>query len=1025
LFQTSVYDFRVSTLIKSLSHPLGLVAGLLALVGTAQSATDTPGWLPRPWLSDDGLPNNTVYGIAQTPDHYLWIATANGLARFDGLRFEEFSSTNFIKPPDRGILAMSGTAQGGLRLATDRSSLVCLDAGKRRVFTAEDGLPNAPVNALFEDAEQSLWVAYRNGSVCRIKAGQPQVFTEADGLPDGTLICSLAQDEIGRLWFLKGGQLGRFREGRFETLVRVTAAPGRITPAKNGGVWFSSGLRLFYCSEAGTVEELGEISSGRGAAEVSVMVEGRDGAVWIGTTFHGLFRFDGDRFEQVPTTHREILSLMEDAEGTIWVGTGGGGLNQIRPQAVELLTGQSGLPFESVSSLAQETNGVIWAATHDGSLSRLKDGRWHTIPPGPDWFSDALSVAVDASGDVWVGTRSHRLLRWREDRFVPWGDVSQIKGQTIHTLVVARNGDLWVGGGDAPAAIMRLRAGKIDEYELPSDVRIIRASVEDAAGNIWFGSSKGILLRVEGQRLVDETARTTGEPQPIRCLYATPDGGVWIGYAGAGVGLLKDHKFTLFSAKQGLHDDFVSQIVSDERGWMWFGANRGIFRVRRTELDAVATGTANRLRSIHYGQGDGLPSMQANFGNSPTAIRSQDGRIWLAMRTALAVISPHKLRDNSKSPPVLLTRMVVGDRLIAAYGGVLSPAKAPGTEVLDLSLSRRELLKLPPDHRRVEFGFTALSYVGAENVSFRYRLDGIDDGWVDAERRSAVYPRLPYGRYQFRVSACSVEGIWNETEATVAFEVAPFLWETWWFRAVVLAVFTALIIAIVRYVSFRRLRLQLLQLEQQAALHKERARIAKDIHDDLGASLTQISLIGELARQDSATPEKVGAHIEIMSGTARQAVKSLDEIVWAVNPRNDTLAHFIDYTGQFALDYLRLAGVRCRLDLPDHVPHRELSTDVRHNLFLVVKEAINNTVKYAHATELRLRIGVTDEKLELSLEDNGCGFATPPDDATSDGLRNMHQRMADIGGQCWIQGRPGAGAKISIELPWPHDHHPH
>lgn len=201
-------------------------------------------------------------------------------------------------------------------------------------------------------------------------------------------------------------------------------------------------------------------------------------------------------------------------------------------------------------------------------------------------------------------------------------------------------------------------------------------------------------------------------------------------------------------------------------------------------------------------------------------------------------------------------------------------------------------------------------------------------------------------------------------------------------------------------------------------MHRERARIAKDIHDDLGASLTQISLLGELARQDRDAPEQVGSRIEKMSETARHAVKSLDEIVWAVNPRNDTLAHFIDYTGQFALDYLRLAGLRCRLDLPESVPPRELSTDVRHNLFLVVKEAINNTVKHAHATELRLRIAASTEKLELSIEDNGCGFERPPDDAGADGLRNMRQRMADIGGQCRIQGRPGAGARVSLELPW-------
>lgn len=997
----------------------GLCACLLLALQGAFGATNNPGWLTRPWLSDDGLPNNTVNGLVQTSDNYLWVGTANGLARFDGARFEEYASTDFIPLPDRGVLAMCRGQKGGIRLATDRSSIVWLDAGRSRALTTADGIHKGAVSAMFEDADGALWVTYRDGNVLRIRGGVCRRFGKEDGLPEGTLICSMAMDDSGRLWFLKNGQLGVFENDTFQILTRLPSGSGRLVPAKGGGVWFCVGFRLYRFTAGGELKSFGEFSATQGLSEVSVMVEGRDGAVWIGTSLSGLFRFGDGRFEAVPTTHREIWTLMEDAEGTIWAGTGGGGLNQVRPETVELLTTKSGLPFDSVSSLAQDPDGVVWAVTQDGKLSRLLDGLWKPIPKdtNANWFEDAMSVCAAPDGDIWVGTRNHRLLLWRRDKFVAWGDVAQISAQTIHTVVVARNGDVWLGGGDAPAVVLRLRAGQIKNYDLPDDVRIIRASVEDAAGNIWFGTSKGVLLRVDGERLVDETGRTTGIPQPIRCISATADGAIWIGYAGVGVGMLKGDKFQLFNAKIGLYDDFVSQIVADNRGWIWFGANRGIFRVRRSDLDAVADGAMERVRSIHHGQGDGLPSLQANFGNSPIALRTQDGRLWLAMRTGLAIANPGRLQENMQSPPVLITRVVVGERTMAVYGGPLSPTAARDPDVLDLSTRHGEL-KLPPDHRRAEFGFTALSYVGAENVAFRYRLDGIDEDWVDAERRSAVYSRLPKGKYLFRVSACNAEGVWNETEAALRFEVRPFFWDTWWFRSVVVAAFTGIVIAIVRYVSFRRLRTRLQQLEQQAALHKERARIAKDIHDDLGASLTQISLIGELARQDSATQQKVAEHIEKMSGTARQAVTSLDEIVWAVNPRNDTLAHFIDYTGQFALDYLRLAGVRCRLDLPEQVPQRELSTDVRHNLFLVVKEAINNTVKYAHATELRLRIAVSEEKLDLSIEDNGRGFDQPPDDNGSDGLRNMRQRMADIGGQCWIQGRPGTGARIAIALPW-------
>jgi signal transduction histidine kinase len=249
--------------------------------------------------------------------------------------------------------------------------------------------------------------------------------------------------------------------------------------------------------------------------------------------------------------------------------------------------------------------------------------------------------------------------------------------------------------------------------------------------------------------------------------------------------------------------------------------------------------------------------------------------------------------------------------------------------------------------------------------------------------------------------------------------VAPFYWQTWWFRVGALAAFTLSIVTAVRYVSFRRLQKRLRTLEQQAALQKERARIAKDIHDDLGASLTQVAYLGELAHLNRDEPDKVDERIRKMSATARQAVKSLDEIVWAVNPRNDTLAHLIDYTNQFAFGYLRMVNIRVRLDFPDHIPQRELSADLRHNIFLTVKEALHNIVKHAAATEVRLGASVTQQALEIVVEDNGCGFSVAPDNALADGLRNMRQRMTDIGGECRVESRPGSGTKVILNLRWP------
>ena len=212
--------------------------------------------------------------------------------------------------------------------------------------------------------------------------------------------------------------------------------------------------------------------------------------------------------------------------------------------------------------------------------------------------------------------------------------------------------------------------------------------------------------------------------------------------------------------------------------------------------------------------------------------------------------------------------------------------------------------------------------------------------------------------------------------------------------------------------------MKLRQLEQEAALYKERTRIAKDIHDDLGASLTEISLLGELAQHDFSTAGTARGHVEKIAVMARDGIKALDEIVWAVNPRNDTLAHLIDYVGQFAVDFLRVAAIRCRLDFPEQPPVRAVSAEVRHNFFLVAKEALHNVVKHAQATEVWLRVNVSDARLQLTVEDNGSGFDCPPENAWADGLRNMRERLAEMGGKCQVRSQGGLGTKVIFEVPW-------
>jgi signal transduction histidine kinase/ligand-binding sensor domain-containing protein len=1002
-----------------------LTAGLLLSLVLPLFADDPDNnWLARSWQTEEGLSDNSVTGVAQTSDGYLWVGTpSGGLNRFDGLQFEAISLTNVIAFPNRGVVGMLRGRHGALWLAMDRGAVVRLSGDTSRSFV--DELPTFTPGVMAEDAAGSLWISYHGGSVyCAKESGATQA-TEQQGLPPNIRgvgnpsdVCALATDLRGRVWFGKSGAVGVITNGFFETKFHFGAQSMRLAPAHDGSVWLCCGFHLYKCSDSGESQDLGEFHPEGSGNTATAMLEDRDGNVWIGTAYGGLYRYSRSVFQAVTTSRLGILSLTEDREGNIWAGTDGGGLSRYRRPAIMLEDASTGLPLPSVLSVCAAPDGAIWAATQNGVLARYVNGQWKSIAINNDPQILATCVNADARGTVWVGTHNFGLYAWQNGKFADWIGATNTQDLTFHTVVAATNGDLWLGQ-ESPSGVVRVRDGKLTMFPVNPTNRIIRAMVQDPAGDVWIGTSRGNLLRIHDEQIADVTPRSSQELAPIRCLYVTPDGTLWLGYAGWGVGCLKNGHYSEFNSSLGLFDDSISHIVADDQGWLWFGANKGIFKVRLNDFADVAAGKASRVRSVHYGRGEGLPSLQGTYGDSPDVLRSRDGRLWIPMKTGLAVVDPAKLAEQTGLLLTLLTRVTVDDRVVAEYDSVLPGPASHDVQILD-PMAKDITLSLPPDFHSLKFEYAAFDFSAPENIEFRHQLKNADADWVESgAAREAQYSRLASGKYEFQLAACNGNGDWNLYPGRMTIIVAPFFWERWWFRLAVILVFTLTIVAVVRYVSFRRLHARLRVLEQQAALQRERTRIAKDIHDDLGANLTQIAYLGELANQDRGDSTLVGERIGKISAAARQSVKSLDEIVWAVNPRNDTLAHLLDYAGQFALDYLRTVGIRCRLDFPTEVPDRELSTDLRHNLFLVIKETLHNIFKHANATEVWLRAVVDEQALEVVIEDNGRGFDTTPDNAFADGLRNMSQRMEEIGGSFRIQSQPGSGTKIFLRLPWP------
>ncbi|MDB6028653.1 MAG: hypothetical protein JWM68_4876, partial [Verrucomicrobiales bacterium] len=485
----------------------------------------------------------------------------------------------------------------------------------------------------------------------------------------------------------------------------------------------------------------------------------------------------------------------------------------------------------------------------------------------------------------------------------------------------------------------------------------------------------------------------------VLSIYQDANEVFWIGTASHGLFRFSGGKFFNYTREMGLFSDAVFSTMEDDNGYFWMTCGSGVYRVTRKELEDCASGKRPGITCISYGHADGLVTEQCSAVAQPSVCKTKDGRLWFATAKGLATIDPNSdLNKNDVIPPVVIEKTLSDRKSLAIESGGV---------------------RVEPGHRDLEFGYTALSLRSPEKNRFKFKLAGFDSDWVDAgTRRVAYYNNLAPGHYEFHVVACNNDGVWNEKGASLAVIILPHFWQTPAFIIVAVLLAGSAMTGLVRYVSVKKYKHRLALLEQQHQIEKERTRIARDIHDDLGSSLTQIALLSELGQKEQSNFAVVAEHFQRISGTARELVQGMDQIVWAVNPKNDTLDNLANYICHFAENFFQLTPVRCRLDVPADLPSCALSAEVRHNIFLVIKEALHNVVRHAEATEVWIRLSVEADVFTVQIEDNGKGFrGSPANVATSDGLENMPKRLESLGGKFSLQSEPGKGTRIRFQIP--------
>ncbi len=983
---------------------LGMVLLLAASCVVAFADANPPYFFQRFWTMAQkagGLPNNAVTAVVQTHDGYLWFGTYGGLARFDWPQFKVFNSTTDPELQSDRITALCEDPQGTLWIGLERGDVTSYRAGEFQVQNVHETGTRRKISAIRADAAGDVWMLNEEGTLVRIRDGATCSLPNTDG------VALLAQDGRGRLWVASGGQLAAVDNGRLTRLTDTNNSHGvgyyvlGICASRDGGLWIVSDGQIRKWRDHGIVENRGP--SPYNAAVVS-MLETKSGTLAMGTSSDGLYLMFSNNAVQ-HFNHANgfpsdwIRCLTEDREHNLWVGAGSAGVIEMRPGIIEPLNPPDNWHGSTPQSTTVARDGAIWVGSEGAGLYRCLNNEWKNYGASAGLSNLYVwTVSQDARGRIWAGTWGAGMFVQQGEHFVTPPGLENVNVHMAATLQAA-DGTTWIGTANG---LIHYQNGAVKWYGAQDGLKLpdVRAIAEAPDGAIWFGMVGGGGLGRLNHGQIQLFQKKDGlSSEDVQCLKFDAGGALWIGTSGGGLDRLKNGHFSRITTTEGLPDDVICAIEDDGARNFWISSQRGIFRVAQKSLNDCADGHTATVFGITFGEGDGMISPICSGGFQPSAGRLADGRICFPTDKGLVVVNVAGMKINPLPPPVVIERIMVNGKLLAQNPATNSP------------------LIIPPGQQRFEFRFTGLSYVAPEKMSFQYRLDNWDTEWMPADnnKREASYSYLPPGSYIFHVRACNSDSIWNESGASFAFIVEPHFWQTWWFRTLGIILAVALVVAVVLFLTRRRMQRKLEQLQREQAIERERTRIAKDIHDHLGANLTRISLLSQSAHGELENPAQAATQLDRIYSTSRELTRSMDEIVWAVNPQHDTLDSLASYLGNFAQEYLVSINIRCRLEVPLHLPHWPITAEMRHNVFLAFKEALHNIVKHSGAKEVSIFLTTEAASFTLIIRDDGTGFdpdAVPERPGRGNGLKNLRQRLEKLGGRCEVNSTPGAGTEI-------------
>ena len=989
----------------------------------------------RIYTTADGLPRDRVYKIVSDARGFIWFCTNDGLSRFDGYEFTNYGIAHGL--PHRVVNDLLITKRGEYWLATDsgvaRFNPTATTANaKFQINSSSSGRPGSEVvGRIFEDQEGTIWAATTNG-LHRVRESSGNFYLEYVSLgekhDERVEINTIIEDANGALWI--GAATGVYRRLRDGTLQRFTTADGLprndircAYKDHDGTIWLGTNVGLIRLKTTirpgeSIVEKLYTKKDGLHGESIYSILRTSNGRLWVATST-GISEFSteqlssGGYFRNYTRDHgfsdSGVMAIAEDRDGNLWLGTESGGAMKVSRRGFVSYSQKDGLESGRIAAIAEDKDGQLYIVTGSASgpafYLNYFDGRTFkktrvNLPPGviPTWGWDQI-LMQDRNREWWAPTGSGLYRYPAVGSFAELATARPINvyttehglgGSEPFRLYEDSRGDIWISIINIPATSLLNRweraTGIIHAYtsnELSIATSAPTAFREDRNGNVWIGFYWGGLARWRNGRW-DVFTKTDGVPPGfIRTLYLDSSGRLWVASSDGGVARVDDPTqerpvFVTYSKKDGLSSDLITTITEDQWGRMYLGTGIGVDR-----LDP-ATGHIER-----YTTADGLANSYVNV-----AYRDRSGALWFGTLQGLSRLVLEA--DKPAGPPPIL----------------IQTARAAGNElpISELGVTETGGFEFDAARNQLEIKFLSLGFRPGEVLRYQFMLEGADRDWgTPTTQRTVTYANLRPGNYRFLVRAINADGTASAAPASLSFTIIPPVWQRWWFVTLVVMALAAITHLVYRYHARRQIELE-----------RVRTRIATDLHDDIGASLSKIAILSDLAEQEAALAQSaVAGSFGQIADTSRDALDSMSDIVWAVNPQRDHLSDLTQRMRRFAEDLLDARDIDFTFRAPVDEKDIRLGADLRREVYLIFKECVNNLVKHSGCTRAEIEFRIERQWLVISVVDDGSGFDPAATNAGmgGHGLAGMQRRAQALGGSFEIDSQQNKGTRVTLKVP--------